>query len=346
MDKERGWSRPKDWDTVRVLRCRECADTFVNKRRFDKHVASHGSKQIQFYCLKCERSYTRKDNLKVHYNNHHSSSLDDLPKICGETEEEHERGRADAESRQAAKERQQDRPEKRRMSETTKDTGSPQPKKMKEAVEAVTGKEENEDATKGLIPPTPERMETDGVSALSLSPGSMSLVDQCLKQQPPPLEVRSGGKPKGMMSLMHELKSESDSDEEGDLRIVLNKESASDAETEASSQRISLGRVLKGSTLKCQEKKHHISYPATEVARDASSPRPASAKVFRISGEERGARRAVPVSTPDLEMMMAGKVRRVKEVHTTSRFQNGVKVSEEVTERTYEVNFTAGFVLQ
>ena len=50
----------------------------------------------------------------------------------------------------------------------------------------------------------------------------------------------------------------------------------------------------------------------------------------------------MPLDTADLEVMMAGNVRKVREVNTRSQFQNDLKISEEVVERTYDVQFTAG----
>ena len=54
----------------------------------------------------------------------------------------------------------------------------------------------------------------------------------------------------------------------------------------------------------------------------------------------------MPLDTADLEVMMAGKVRKVREINTRSQFQNGLNISEEVVERTYDVQFTAGFILK
>ncbi|XP_071809341.1 uncharacterized protein [Asterias amurensis] len=74
-DHESGWKKPKDWDTA-INACPDCDDTFMSKKNLETHRGTHQKKN--FFCKSCDKSYTRKDNLMVHYNKKHQDE-DDVP---------------------------------------------------------------------------------------------------------------------------------------------------------------------------------------------------------------------------------------------------------------------------
>lgn len=78
-DPKAGWKKPKDWDNLKVYACSECEDTFISRKSLDSHLGTHKKeKRILYFCKRCDRRYTRKDNLRVHYQNHHPAGMDDL----------------------------------------------------------------------------------------------------------------------------------------------------------------------------------------------------------------------------------------------------------------------------
>ncbi len=186
------------------------------------------------------------------------------------------------------------------------------------------------------VPLTPGReLEIEDVAGISLSPASVSLFDSV----EPRHTIVYGGKPQGMMSMIQDVQEEASDGEGTDLN-------------DDASISVNLGRALQGSSLRYQEGdlRRRTFPPATDVppkqAKTSAFEEPPRARVCRVSSGNPGWRRVIPIDTADLEVMMAGNVRQVKEVSTRSQFQNGLKVSEEVVERTYDVEFNAGFILK
>lgn len=69
------------WQTKFDLRCHQCKFVFRDHTSLDLHVKKQHSER-PFQCDKCERSYTQKNNLNRHKQNHHENPGSFICGIC------------------------------------------------------------------------------------------------------------------------------------------------------------------------------------------------------------------------------------------------------------------------
>ena len=320
-------------------------------------TTKHGPK-IMYHCDRCNHCYTRRDNLRSHYKEHHPSHVAEVSDVFAETSQER-RARLKAPStktRPPSGDSQGTPSGKRKEPEAGKNCPPVKRSKHSDTKERVKipsdrlvqPAQEVESAQESVIPSA--RQVEEDLPVISLSPASLSLVDQCLTQ--PNIvqgRISTGGKPKGMLEMIaKDLETSSEEDfVERDIRLVEPSGQTIQAETSQTNSQIDVKKALDGSTLRLVDNSQSYSTGSiNEATQSHGGPEPASARVYRLRGDlDREFRQAEPMSPSELQRMMVGKVSQLKEVFRHCRFRNGVKISEDITERTYDVSFVASFVI-
>ncbi len=99
---------PRDLDEAETVECPTCHDVFLHRRSLERHMTVEHGPKVFYWCGQCEHRNNRRDNLRAHYRDCHSTSLEEVDHIRAESYESRERARrskSEESSRRRSKEK-------------------------------------------------------------------------------------------------------------------------------------------------------------------------------------------------------------------------------------------------
>ena len=73
-DNKKNLKKNDEFKTKRFLDCKQCDQTFTNRKEFLRHNKTHVPKEVNFHCEKCSNSYANDENLQIHLATDHADS--------------------------------------------------------------------------------------------------------------------------------------------------------------------------------------------------------------------------------------------------------------------------------
>ena len=78
---------PWDLQEAETVECPKCSDVFLHKGSLERHLRVEHGPQVFYWCGRCEHKNNRRDSLRAHCRDCHSSQLEEVSEISVETYE-------------------------------------------------------------------------------------------------------------------------------------------------------------------------------------------------------------------------------------------------------------------